>query len=171
MVPIRFHLPWHPCAHICFSTDVTKNYLTEISGFLGKKFGDAAKYCRFHNDSINVIKNTVEGNKFSVFLMMLQKRVHVDRNLQWRLKSSILFILTLFRMYLFGVFHGWGVKRPSLPKISHTYPTMTKFGRLIPYIKKIQTIYKSRNTPLGFCWHHHYFIGNQQIFLHQEIQI
>ena len=33
--------------------------------------------------------------------------------------------ITLFRIGLFGAAHGWkGVKRPSLPKICQTYPTM-----------------------------------------------
>ena len=38
-------------------------------------------------------------------------------------------------MDLFGVAHGWGAKRPS-PKICHTYPTMMKLGRIIPYLRK-----------------------------------
>ena len=44
-----------------------------------------------------------------------------------------------------------GVTKMSHPKISHTYPTMMKLGTLITYIKKIQKIYKSRDTPLEFC--------------------
>ena len=39
-------------------------------------------------------------------------------------------------MSLFGAAHGWwGAKRLPLPKISHTYPTMTKLGTAIPYLK------------------------------------
>ena len=63
------------------------------------------------------------------------------------------------------------VQRPALPKICHTYPTMMKLGAVIPYLKKIQKIYESRDTPPDFCWHQHFFIGNQQILLYQEIQI
>ena len=44
-----------------------------------------------------------------------------------------------------------GVTKMSHSKICHTYPTMMKLGTLIPYIKKIQQIYKSRDTPLEFC--------------------
>ena len=67
---------------------------------------------------------------------------------------------------------GWGGgKKVSLPKIYHTYPTMMKLGTLIPYLKKIQKIYKSRDTALEFWWHQHFFTGNQQILLYQEIQI
>ena len=42
-------------------------------------------------------------------------------------------------MGLFGVADvmggGGGAKRPSLPKICHTYPTKTKLGTVIPYLK------------------------------------
>ena len=37
-------------------------------------------------------------------------------------------------------------KRPLL-KICHTYSAIMEIGTLKPYLKKIQTIYKSRNTP------------------------
>ena len=56
------------------------------------------------------------------------------------------------------------------PKICHTYPTMMKLGTIIPYLK-IQKINKSRDTILEFCWHQHYFCGNQQLLLHQELMI
>ena len=44
---------------------------------------------------------------------------------------------------------------------------MMKFGAVIPYLKKIQNIYESRDTPLNFCWHQHFFIGNQR-FLYMK---
>ena len=54
-------------------------------------------------------------------------------------------------MGIFGAAHGWvGQERP-LPKICHTYPTVMKLGTVIPYPKKIQKIYESRDTPLEFC--------------------
>ena len=59
-------------------------------------------------------------------------------------------ILTLFRMGIFGAAHGWGGGVP-LPKICHTYPTVMKLGTVIPYLKKIQKIYESRDTPSEFC--------------------
>ena len=64
-----------------------------------------------------------------------------------------------------------GPKRPPLPKICHTYPTMMKPGTVIPYVKKIQKMYASRDTPLEFYWGQHNFTRNQQILLYQEIQI
>ena len=48
---------------------------------------------------------------------------------------------------------------------------MMNLGTVIPYLKKIQKLYESRDTPLEFCWHQHFFTGNQQILLYQEIQI
>ena len=53
---------------------------------------------------------------------------------------------------------GAAPKRPLLPpKICHTYPMMMKLGTVIPYLKKIQKIYKFRDTPFEFCWHQHFF--------------
>ena len=51
--------------------------------------------------------------------------------------------LTLFRMGFFGAAHGGGgggagAKRPPLPKICHTYPTMMKLATFMPYQKKIK---------------------------------
>ena len=56
-------------------------------------------------------------------------------------------------MGFFGAAHGWGEggKNAPLPKICHTYPTVMKLGTVIPYPKKIQKIYESRDTPLEFC--------------------
>ena len=62
--------------------------------------------------------------------------------------------LTLFRLGILGTAHGWwgeGVIRYPLRKSCHTYPTMMKLGNVIPYLKKIEKIYKSRETPLEFC--------------------
>ena len=78
-------------------------------------------------------------------------------------------------MGIFRAACGWGggggQKGPSLPKICHTYPTMMKLRTVIPYLKKIQKIYKSCDTSLDFCLNQHFSLGNQQISLYQEIQI
>ena len=66
-------------------------------------------------------------------------------------------ILILFRMGIFGAAHGW----PPLPKIRHTYPTMMKLGTVILYLKKIQIIYKSRDTTPDLRQHQHFFMQNQ----------
>ena len=55
----------------------------------------------------------------------------------------------------------WWAKKAPLPKICHAYPTMIKVGTVIPYLKKIQKIYESCDTPLEFCLHQHFLTGNQ----------
>ena len=40
---------------------------------------------------------------------------------------------------------------PHLPKIRHRYPTMIKVTTVIPYLRKIQKMYKSCDTFLEFC--------------------
>ena len=56
-------------------------------------------------------------------------------------------------MGIFGAGHGWGggTKRRPLLKICHRYPTMMKLGTVTPYLKEIQKIYESRDTPPDFC--------------------
>ena len=63
-----------------------------------------------------------------------------------------------YRTYVFnpiqdGLF--WGCSQmgggpfwPPLPKIRHTNPTIMK---VILYLRMIQKMYKSGDTPLGFC--------------------
>ena len=47
--------------------------------------------------------------------------------------------------------HSWlrGKKKPH--RIRHTYPEIMKLGTVIPYLKKIQNKYKSRDTSFDFC--------------------
>ena len=72
----------------------------------------------------------------------------------------------------------WGCSRmdgeqkgPLFPIFCRTYPIIMKPGIVIPYLKKIIKIYESRDTFFEFCWHKHFFIGNQQTLLYQEMQI
>ena len=48
-------------------------------------------------------------------------------------------------------FVGWGGRGAKRLKICHTYPSSMKPGTVIPYLKKIQKIYKSRDKPLKIC--------------------
>ena len=79
--------------------------------------------------------------------------------------------LTLFRIDFLGAARRWGGQKDPLSKICHTYPTMMKLGAVIPYLKKIQKMYKSRNKPCDFCWHKHFFGDNQKILIYQEIKM
>ena len=51
-------------------------------------------------------------------------------------------------MGLFRAAHGLGWQKGPLPNVCHTYPTMMKLDTVTPYLKKIQKINKSRDTPL-----------------------
>ena len=42
---------------------------------------------------------------------------------------------------------------------------------VIPYLKKIQRIYKWHDKPLEFCCHQHFFTQNHKLLLYQEIDI
>ena len=39
---------------------------------------------------------------------------------------------------------------------------------VVPYLKKIQKIYKPPGNPLEFIWHEHFFTENQQVLLYQK---
>ena len=54
-------------------------------------------------------------------------------------------------MGLFGAAHGWRGEKAGSPNTHHAYPTMLKLATIIPYLKKIQKIYKERDTPIDFC--------------------
>ena len=86
--------------------------------------------------------------------------------------------LTLFRMGFFGTAHGWGEQGgegggekavPSVKSVTHILHWWNL--AVIPYLKKSQKIYESRDTSLVLCWHQQFFTGNQQILLYQKIQI
>ena len=64
---------------------------------------------------------------------------------------------------------GEGGQKGALLKTCQTYPTMTKLGTVVPYLKKIQNICQSRDIPLEFFRHQYFFTRNQQILLHKEI--
>ena len=59
-------------------------------------------------------------------------------------------MLILFRVGILGTAHGLGggesVKKSILPKICDIYPTIMKLGTDVTYLKKIQKLYKSRDT-------------------------
>ena len=55
-------------------------------------------------------------------------------------------------MGIFRAAHAWGgAKKKPLREICHIYPKIMKLDTVIPYIKKIQKVYESRDRPLEFC--------------------
>ena len=78
---------------------------------------------------------------------------------------TLLVILTLFRMGFFGAAHGrGGGKKPICTHILQWWNLAVTL-----YLKMIQKIYESRDTPPESRWHQQFFTGNQQILLYQEI--
>ena len=65
----------------------------------------------------------------------------LTQNAQSPKSCPISHVLTLFRIGFFRAAQGWGREgggqKGPLPKICHKYPTMMKFGTVIPYLKKI----------------------------------
>ena len=70
------------------------------------------------------------------------------------------------RLFWGGSQMGGGAQKGPLFKICHSYPTMMKRDTVIPYLKKIQEIYESRDIPLDFRWYQQFFTENQQILLY-----
>ena len=58
--------------------------------------------------------------------------------------------LTQFRWAFPGLLKDWGQKVAALHKICHIYPIMMKLGRVIRYLKKIQTIKDLCETSTDF---------------------
>ena len=71
-------------------------------------------------------------------------------------------------MSFFCAPHGWGEEEwakcpPPPPKICDRHPALMEHSTVIPYLKEIQKIYKSRYTTLEFCWDRYFFTGNRQL--------
>ena len=78
------------------------------------------------------------------------------------------FLTSLFRVCRFGAAHGrlGKFETTSSPFIvRRKYPTMIKNHTVIPYLKRIQKLYKFHNAYFKSCWHQQFFV---EIF--EEIQ-
>ena len=104
---------------------------------------------------------SILNNLKSLIILIHQKRFPEKINI----KNDQDISLTLFRMGFLRATYGCrGPKRYSIHKIRHTYPTMMKLGTVIPFLKKIQKIYQSRDKSLEFYLRQHFFTGNQRKF-------
>ena len=119
-------------------------------GILASFFGDALHKIIFHQPCA-YWTNLIPGTWFCS-----------------KLKFSIE-ILTLFRMGFLGLLTYKGVGKAPLPKICHTYPTISKLGTVITYLK-IQKTYKFCHTPLVLLTTA-LLTENQQLLLYHEIQM
>ena len=71
-------------------------------------------------------------------------------------------------MGIFVTAHVYKCKKDPLSKIYHICLTMIKLGTIIPYLKKTQKIYESRDTPVIFGWCQHLFTGKNPILPYQK---
>ena len=84
----------------------------------------------------------------------------------WNSPTNIFFSVNHIQVGSFWGCSRIGVRKcppPLMPKICLTYPTMMKLSMVIPCLKKIQNIYKSRDTTVKFGWHHYFFTKNKQL--------
>ena len=94
---------------------------------------------------------------FVKHLMFSSDKIILNREVIKGSSDFILVIRLLFNPIQEGLFRGCSrmgggePKWPHLPKICHTYPTMMKPDTVIPYPKKIQKLYESRDITLEFC--------------------
>ena len=70
---------------------------------------------------------------------------------RWPLTLSLFYsdlIINLFRMGIFGAAHGWGRAKSPPPSSLKSVTQILQWWNLaiIPYLKKIQKIYESRDT-------------------------
>ena len=121
--------------------------------------------------------NLVLYIEFKLTLLMIVNKYHFDDNNKtlsrpWKFKCSFKILLLIYLIHYFkwitysyyikiliqtiillsflGLLTDGKQKDPHI-KICHTYPAIMKFAVVIPYIKKIQKIYKIRDTLLAFC--------------------
>ena len=100
-----------------------------------------------------IIKLYFQISIFKSLLKFLSKLFNREvKNWKLSIKITLLLLLTLFRMGFLRAAHGWGRGfLGPLPKIRHTCPTIMKLGTVIPYLSKIQKMYKSHDTSLEVC--------------------
>ena len=91
---------------------------------------------------------------------MLERNTWFQYSLKFLARINM---LNLFGVALFRATIEWAGNKAPLPEISQTFTTIVSLGAVIPYLKRIQGIYGSRNTSLGFCWHQH-FVPRISIF-------
>ena len=98
------------------------------------------------------LRGKVQFQFLNSFLFLLTKFSFWEED--WALGYNSASIWDLLKPIQDGLFGGCSrmrSKRSPFPKICHTYPTMMKPGTVIPYLKKTQKIYLSRDIPREFC--------------------
>ena len=102
---------------------------------------------RYKRDSLEIADKKIEVNfirSYDIHFKTPPTTVNVLNNsIQCKPCSGWAFL---------GLLTDGGQKAPPpLPKICHKYHLMMKLGTVILYLKVIQEIYESRDTPVEFC--------------------
>ena len=93
----------------------------------------------------------------SLFKSLL--RLFTANNLLFFILNQCVKCLTVTQEGL-GPFRGYS-RISGEGKLSHIYHAMMKIDTVKLYLKKMQKIYKSLDTPLEFCRYQHFFSKNQ----------
>ena len=87
--------------------------------------------------------------------MVLLYIVRVGIKKKYYFMRNIVIIICNVKPIQDGPFWGcsWmGMLKSLLCKICQIYPAIIKLGTVTPYLKKIEKIHKSCDTPLEFCY-------------------
>ena len=117
------------------------------------------KICEAANKMSSKLQSSFNSQKRKlqslIYSSYVDNKEHIYNKLSVLLSFKIIFHLICIYQNLLN---SWmGAKKYLLLKVCHTYPAMMKLGTVIPYLKKIQKIYKPCDTPFEFCWHQHLF--------------
>ena len=93
--------------------------------------------------------NTCETSRVRCFAKVV-KETHIEKAFLNPIQDGL--------FWGFSRMGGRGrAKRLPLPEICHTCPAIMKLVTVIPFLKKIEKMYESRDTLFKFCWHLHFF--------------
>ena len=108
--------------------------------------------CRIHK----------KAHSFSVsakhFQTVASKIQNCSKSIFWNYRPIIHLFETIIASYL--TLFKMSILMTAYWTAYSSYPTMMNLDTVIPYLKKIWKIYKSRDTALKFYWHQHLFNRN-----------
>ena len=105
-----------------------------------------------------VVQHTQQQQQQQQKKIVYYQKTEIFKNFLYFLKIEIIVhLIEKANIFLYSlktdVGMGEGIRGLLAPlhKIYHTNPTMMKLGTVIPYRRKIQKMYKLRDTSLEFC--------------------
>ena len=121
----------------------------------------ATKYYQKSNTLNKLLNKTVKTHKnfkYSSIHMSNNKTRHLNTGTDVRIKRLVLVVIMIVPFKIFRFYDErkktYLTKPPSLKSVTHILQWWNM--AVIPYLKKIQKLYESRDTPLELCWHQHF---------------